>query len=80
MSVWTGSELLIWGGMDGNESDVAGGGAYDPEDGSWATLPDAPISGRSGHVAGWTEDGMVIWGGFAGARHRSDGAVYVPER
>ncbi|MEZ5231368.1 MAG: kelch repeat-containing protein [Acidimicrobiales bacterium] len=47
--VWTGDELLIWGGYvyDGRERPLDDGAAYDPITDSWRTLPAAPIAGRA---------------------------------
>lgn len=76
-AVWSGEELIVWGGARRSPesySSVAEGAAYDPEAKRWAALPEAPISGRSGHNAIWTGEGMLIWGGGA-----ENGAIYVPE-
>jgi len=37
-AVWTGRQLLIWGGL-GVEGPFANGAAYDPADDSWRRLP-----------------------------------------
>src|ERR1019366_8243200 len=64
--VWTGSELLVWGGASGAEDHqlYADGAAYDPETGAWRRLPASPLSPRVGQAAGWTGKEMVIWGGY----------------
>jgi len=62
-AVWSGSEMIIWGGSNvtGN---VRTGGRYDPIMNSWTatTTIEAP-SARSYHTATWTGAEMVIWGG-----------------
>ena len=88
-AIWTGKELVLWGGgrtarpaysASDPEADVVGeGAAYDPQTRSWSALPGAPIDPRAGHAAIWTGEGMLVWGGWHGARYRPDGAIYVPE-
>ena len=48
---------------------------------SWQALPAAPIVGRLGPSAVWTETEMIVWGGYARSEHvgqASDGAAYNP--
>ena len=61
--VWTGSELLMWGGRTG-AGHLATGGRYDPVLDAWTpmTMVDAPAA-RIFHTAVWTGDEMVVWGG-----------------
>ena len=62
-AVWTGSEMIAWGG-----SDVSGvvnsGGRYNPSTDSWTatTTTNAPTA-RAAHTAVWTGSEMIIWGG-----------------
>jgi hypothetical protein len=62
-AVWTGSEMIVWGGFNGVDLDT--GGRYDPLTDSWAPTStlDAP-AGRSFHTAVWSGAEMVVWGGF----------------
>jgi len=83
--VWTGNELLVWGGASGAEDRQlhADGAAYDPGSGAWRLLPASPLSPRVGQAAVWTGTEMVIWGGDqrGGANPSSatgDGAAYDP--
>lgn len=69
-AVWADGRLLVWGGVDaaglGDDPGAvrdAAGAVYDPRRGTWALLPPAPISGRSGHVLAWTGSEVVVWGG-----------------
>ena len=41
--VWTGKEMLIWGGSGTGYPPLYDGAAYDPEKKSWRKLPDARI-------------------------------------
>ena len=62
-AVWTGSEMIVWGGYDGSNS-LNSGGRYTPSADSWtATSTTNPPSGRSAHAAIWTGSEMIIWGG-----------------
>ena len=63
-AVWTGKEVLFWGGQDGSATAFADGAGYDPAIREWRVLPRAPIGARTGHQAVWTGSEMVVWGGF----------------
>src|SRR5438067_1047431 len=58
-TVWTGTEMLIWGGGGGGGGDgpqaLATGWRYNPTTDTWAQLPDlgAP-SPRTAHAGVWT--------------------------
>ncbi|HLJ09445.1 MAG TPA: hypothetical protein VKX24_12990 [Acidimicrobiia bacterium] len=64
-AVWTGREILFWGGQTAADAIFADGAAYDPEAKRWRTLPPAPIGPRTQHQAVWTGREMVVWGGYA---------------
>jgi len=58
-AVWTGQEMLIWGGL----ADVPGG-RYDPIADSWSPISRTnEPSRRQYHTAIWTGSRMLIWGG-----------------
>jgi len=64
-AVWTGSEMIVWGGFKNSEPyTLDTGGRYNPATDSWTAtaITNAPL-GRSGHTAVWTGDEMIIWGG-----------------
>jgi N-acetylneuraminic acid mutarotase len=77
-AVWTGGELLVWGGSDDSVHAPASGAAYDPASDTWRQLPDAPIKGRTGHSAVWTGRELLLWGGEFRFEY-ADGAAYDPE-
>jgi hypothetical protein len=81
-SVWTGTQLLVWGGASsqGDTSRLwADGAAYTPATRSWQMLPPAPISARSSPVSVWTGTQLIVWGGEdAKSAQLSDGASYDP--
>jgi N-acetylneuraminic acid mutarotase len=62
-AVWTGSEMIIWGGQASN-SLLNSGGRYDPATDTWTftNTAGAPTA-RSGHTAVWTGTEMIVWGG-----------------
>jgi hypothetical protein len=72
-AVWTGDEMIVWGGNDGAYLDS--GGRYDPGGDAWTpvSLTGAP-SQRSQHSAVWTGDAMVVWGGYGGIPVASGGS------
>src|SRR5262245_9936956 len=53
-AVWTGSEMIVWGGLH-NSSILNTGGRYNPSTDSWTatTTTNAP-TGRQSHTAVWT--------------------------
>jgi hypothetical protein len=77
--VWTGRQLLVWGGYDEeNEVDVAEGFAFDPEPKAWTSLPPAPVA-RTGASAVWTGREAIFWGGWDRDGDRADGVAFNPE-
>ena len=63
-AVWTGTEMIIWGGADGLFSVTNTGGKYNPNSDSWtATSTISAPTARVGHVAVWTGSEMIVWGG-----------------
>jgi N-acetylneuraminic acid mutarotase len=73
-AVWTGSEMIVWGGFNGNY--LNSGGKYDPSTDSWtATSTTNAPTGRSNHTAVWTGSEMIVWGGktFKGTEFNTGG-------
>src|SRR5436305_3628065 len=65
-AVWTGSEMIIWGGFDASQF-LNTGGRYDPSTDSWAATSTNNVpDGRYQHTAVWSDSTseMIIWGGF----------------
>jgi N-acetylneuraminic acid mutarotase len=75
--VWSGQELLVWGGGLGDRLTRVGA-AYDPDTDSWRRLPPSPITGRYDHTAVWTGREMIVWGGTDYDHDLGDGAAYDP--
>ena len=70
-AVWTGSEMIVWGGDD-YASYFNTGGRYNPSTDSWTptSTTNAP-TGRHDQTAVWTGSEMMVWGG-----RYSDGINY----
>ncbi|MBZ4423189.1 hypothetical protein [Myxococcus sp. RHSTA-1-4] len=83
--VWTGRELLVWGGVGCGERPnlpCADGAAYAPDSDTWKALPrEGAPSARGWHVAAWTGRWMLVWGGEEPQQPRvlGDGARYDVE-
>jgi hypothetical protein len=75
--VWTGTEMIVWGGGKQNS-----GARYNPATDTWTptSTTNVPIH-RGGHTAVWTGTEMIVWGGcersfdFCGT---NDGGRYNP--
>ena len=79
VAVWTGNEMLIWGGLNDNFNTVNTGGRYNPMTNTWQTTDttQAPIPRRE-PMAVWTGTEMIVWGGFNGASRENTGGRYNP--
>jgi N-acetylneuraminic acid mutarotase len=85
--VWTGNELVVWGGITRNgESNT--GGIYDHVLDRWRAVSttNAPQA-RFGHTAVWSGTKMLVWGGAIrqGRRgqtvlHYANGGMFDPAR
>ncbi len=66
-AVWTGSEMIAWGGYGTGAPATNTGGRYNPSTDSWAaTSTGANVpSPRLQHTAVWTGTEMIVWGGAA---------------
>ena len=75
-AVWTGSEMIVWGGRHGNYLDT--GSRYNPSTDSWTdtSTTNAP-AGRSYHTAVWTGSEMIVWGGYDSS-YLNTGGRYNP--
>ena len=73
-AVWTGSEMIVWGGTNFS-SYLNTGGRYNPSTDSWtATSTTSAPSARARHTAVWTGSEMIVWGGSGD----STGGKYNP--
>ncbi|MFN8546779.1 MAG: hypothetical protein U0527_02095 [Candidatus Eisenbacteria bacterium] len=66
-AVWTGTEMIVWGGFDGVSAFLNNGGRYNPATNSWAAGGTATFnapSARQNARAVWTGTEMIVWGGY----------------
>ena len=74
-AVWTGTEMIVWGGQGGGNT----GGRYDPSTDTWtptSTGANVPAA-RYSHTAAWTGTEMIVWGG-EGPGFLNTGGRYNP--
>ncbi|MCC5808421.1 MAG: hypothetical protein JJU00_18985 [Opitutales bacterium] len=78
--VWSGEELIVWGGFRRGANQVNTGGLYNPQTRTWRTLGlnGSPPSRRNAHAAVWTGNAMIVLGGFFGSA-LDDGGIYYPD-
>ena len=77
-AVWTGAEMIVWGGIGGGSLFLNTGGRYDPATDAWtatSTGIDCPDA-RLAHSAIWTGQKMIVWGG--GLPDFNTGGIYNP--
>jgi N-acetylneuraminic acid mutarotase len=76
-AVWTGSSMVVWGGLGDQYCDT--GGRYDPVSDTWApTSTVGAPSARFQHSAVWTGSLVLIFGGDDGTGSPSVGGQYDP--
>jgi N-acetylneuraminic acid mutarotase len=62
-AVWTGTEMIVWGGQYGNYG-FKTGGRYNPVTDSWThTKKKGAPEARASHAAVWTGTEMIVFGG-----------------
>jgi N-acetylneuraminic acid mutarotase len=77
VAVWTGRELIEWGG--GCCGDVSSdGAAYDPSGDSWRTIALPPVGGQQSPVGVWTDTELVVFPGQDPDGKPVAGAAYNP--
>ena len=77
-AVWTGSEMIVWGGLN-NGGYLDTGGKYNPSSDSWVTTSttNAPGAQRFTRVSGLGSE-MMVWGGFSVSGTVTPGGRYNP--
>jgi len=84
-SCWTGTRLVVWGGLDDEgeaERGCTGKGAMlDPASKTWSALPrEGAPSPRERAACFWTGREVLLWGGRCGYKWLADGGAFDPER
>jgi N-acetylneuraminic acid mutarotase len=84
-AVWTGSEMIVWGGQNPNifPFQINTGGRYHPLTDTWAptSVTAATPAGRESHSAVWSGSEMIVWGGIlggGGGLRTNSGGAYSP--
>lgn len=76
VAVWSGVEMIVWGGFSAGEAELASGGRYSPATDTWLPMSAVGASNVSGVglKAVWANDQMIVWnsGESTGARYRPD--------
>ena len=76
-AVWTGQELMVWGGNIGTTTYFRSGGRYRPDLDTWQPVSTVSTpSSRTAHSAVWTGSEMIVWGGFSGIFYKADGGRF----
>ena len=76
---WTGSEMIVWGGINQSGNNLDTGGRYSPATDSWtATSTSNAPAGRVNHTAVWTGTEMIVWGGSGDSGELNTGGKYNP--
>ena len=78
-AVWTGTEMIVWGGESHWPVYPDAGGRYNPSNDTWGWMSSNPL-GRRWHTALWTGTEMIIWGGYSQfyTEYKNDGWRYNP--
>jgi hypothetical protein len=77
--VWTGREMIVWGGASGAPANLDTGARYNPTTDSWTDLPLAGVpEARSAHTLVWTGSEMIAWGGVNATTNLNTGGIYRP--
>jgi N-acetylneuraminic acid mutarotase len=78
-AVWTGNEMIVWGGEVGSYTYSNTGGRYNPSTDSWtATNSINAPERRWYHTAVWTGSEMIVWGGQDYPTFLNTGGRYNP--
>ena len=78
-AIWTGSEMIAWGGYDLGGYPKSGG-RYNPITDSWrATSANNAPAGRYFHTAVWASNKMIVWSGLTRYGTSDSGGMYCAQ-
>jgi hypothetical protein len=79
-AIWTGTEMIIWGGSATGIGLVNDGYRFNPTTNNWTAISTSGApSARQWHTAIWTGTEMIIWGGTnSSGSNLNDGYRYNP--
>lgn len=70
--MWTGKEMLVWGGSTGDDVGfLVDGALFDPDTSTWRMLPPAPLDPQN-TVAVWTGEELIVVGSRQAAAYREE--------
>jgi hypothetical protein len=75
-AVWTGTEMIVWGGYDGSNY-LNTGARFNPSTNQWGSMSSTGVAARQEHTAVWTGARMIVCGGWDGSE-LSSCAAYDP--
>ena len=75
-AIWSGAEIIIYGGYAEVPLGLNEGSRYDPATDKWTTISVPDLPPRSGHTAVWTGTEMIIWGGY----NNMNSTIYDPNQ
>ena len=77
--IWTGQQMMVWGGISQSGTSLGSGGLYDPLGNQWTPITASGVIGnRFGHSIVWTGQKAVVWGGVGSSGALNSGAQYDP--
>lgn len=78
-TVWTGTEMLVWGGLGSSGLPVNSGASYSAGTDVWTpmTTVGAPAA-RSAYSTVWSGTEMLVWGGLGASGNLGTGGRYSP--
>lgn len=76
-AVWTGREMIVWGGLDParGHRPLGDGAAFEPAAGTWRAIAQAPLTPTAAPGAVWTGREVLVWGPTRGG---AAAAAYDP--
>jgi N-acetylneuraminic acid mutarotase len=77
-AVWSGTQMIVWGGQDNNFNFLNTGGKYNPGTDNWVAMTGVAPLPRNLHTAVWARREMIIWGGNSDFGLLNTGGKYNP--
>ena len=77
-AVWTGTQMVVWGGDQGLGSLPSSGGRYNPVTNAWTPTSIGPPVGWTETTNVWTGNLMIVWGGRREGVAEALGGRYDP--
>jgi hypothetical protein len=77
-AVWTGDEMVVWGGRDEIGGFIEDGSRYDPVADTWSVMStvSAPSTARNMAIVVAAGSSMLVWGGTESGDPIANGAIY----